>query len=522
MGRKTLKEGKTELLTAKLDFTSLVGETVLRFFLTKDLLIQEEPARDRDRQPIPLGDLAAWVSLIEVSIAEKNKVVVQGKVEGKAVFYSTAGPKEVGWGADEFSREADVPGALPGMTVTGHGRISFLDDSREPLETEGKWLYQLQIEIEVLLAVTDPQQLEIGVGAKNILPEQVVRGVISAEELVGEKSVPLTLTSELDFPEQLDYIKTLSCSLADYSYEKEKEGLLFKGELVTVIYFIAGKESGFQESRQPFSQQISFPLKKGAEVVFFPRVEYAAHDLLGKKARQRVYIDIYLRATRMIQQEALTDIREGEVKKEYLMLPRPAGIAREPLELMQRLAFPFPREITAGPCRLIKLEADVQENRVVVSGILEKTIFYIPAPERELAGEEEEKQWPLAIKMEEDFNRSLQLPGLEPGSSVVVYFSPVRTEFASVEAATLQVTHANLEAKAWETNEYPVVVPFRVPPETSIVIYAVHPGDTLLKVARMYGVKTSTIIKANSLSDETSPPAGSKLIIPLFYEGNTE
>ena len=42
---------------------------------------------------------------------------------------------------------------------------------------------------------------------------------------------------------------------------------------------------------------------------------------------------------------------------------------------MQRLAFPFPREITAGPSRLIKLEADVQENRVVVSGILEKQSF---------------------------------------------------------------------------------------------------------------------------------------------------
>ncbi|NLX90325.1 MAG: LysM peptidoglycan-binding domain-containing protein [Firmicutes bacterium] len=521
MGRKALKEGKIELLTAKLDFASLVGETVLRFFLTKDLLFQEEPARDKDRRPLPLGDLAAWVSLMEVNIAEKNKVVVQGKVEGKAVFYSTAGPKEVGWGADEFSKEADVPGALPGMTVNGHGRIFFLDDSREPLEEEGKWLYQLQIGIEILLTVSDPQQLEIGVGAKNILPEQVVRGVISAEELVGEKSVPLTLTSELDFPEQLDYIKTLSCSLADYSYEKEKEGLLFKGELVTVIYFIAGKERGFQESRQTFSQQIPFPLKKGAEVVFFPQVEYAAHDLLGKKARQRVYVDIYLRATRLVQQEVLTDIREGEVKKEYLMLPKPAGIAREPLELMQRLAFPFPREITAGPCRLIKLEADVQENRVVVSGILEKTIYYIPAPEREQAGEEEE-QWPLAIKMEEDFNRSLQLPGLEPGSSVIVYFSPGRTEFAAVEAATLQVTHAYLEAKAWETNEYSVVVPFRVPPETSLVIYAVHPGDTLLKIARLYGVKTSTIVRANNLSDEATPPAGSKLMIPLFYEGNNE
>ncbi len=517
MGRKSLKEGKTELLTTKLDFTSLVGETVLRFFLTKDLIIQEEPARDKDR-PIPLGDLAAWVSLLEVGIEEKNKVIIRGKVEGKAVFYSTAGPKEVGWGADEFSREADVPGALPGMTVNGHGRISFLEDNREPLEMDGKWLYRLQVEIEILLAVSDPQQMEIGVGVKNVPPEQVIRGVISAEELVGEKNVPLTQTRELDFPEQIDYIKTLSCSLVDYSYEKEKEGLLFKGELVTVIHFIAGKERGFKENRQTFSQQISFPLKKGVEVSLFPRVEYAAHDLLGKKARQRIYLDLFVRATRVVQQEVLTAIRESEVKKEYLVFPRTTGIAKETLELVQRLAFPYPREITAGPCRILELEADVQENKVVVSGVLEKTIFYLPAPERESAGGEEEEQWPLAIKLEEDFNRSLQLPGLEPGSSVAVYLSPGRTEFAPAEAATLQVTHALLEVKAWETDEYPVVVPFRVPPETSLVIYAVRPGDTLLKIARMYGVQTSTIIEANNLIDESAPQAGSKLLIPLFFK----
>lgn len=517
VGRKSLKEGKTELLTAKLDFTSLVGETVLRFCLTKDLLIQEEPARDKDRY-YPLGDLAAWISLLEVKIEEKNKVNVQGKVEGKAVFYSHAGAKELSWGPEDFSMDADVPGSLPGMAANGHGRISFLEGSSEPLEAEGKWLYQIQVEVEILLSVADPQQIEIGVGAKNIPPERVIRGVISSQELVREDIVPLTLTRELDFAEQLNYIKTLSCHLDDYSYEKGKGGLLFKGELVTVIYFIAGEERGFLENRQSISQQISFPLKNGMEVTLFPRVEYAAHDLLGKKARQRVYVDLFLRITRMFQQEILTDIRDSDIKKEYLFFPKPAGIAREPLELVQRLAFPYPKEITAGPCRLLKLEADVQENTVLISGVLEKTIYYLSAAEREPAGEGEEVQWPLAVKLEEDFNRSLQLPGLEPGSSVAVYCTPGRTEFAPAEAATLQVTHALLEAKAWESAEYPVVVPFRVPPETSLVIYAVRPGDTLLKIARMYGVTTAIIAAANDLIDEHSLPAGSKLLIPLYFQ----
>ncbi|HHU75368.1 MAG TPA: LysM peptidoglycan-binding domain-containing protein [Firmicutes bacterium] len=516
MGRKTLKEGKTELLTTRLDFTSLVGESVLRFFLTKDLIIEEGPAKDNDR-PIPLGDLSARVSLFEMGIEEKDKAFIQGKVEGRAVFYSAVGPREVGWETEDFFREAGVPGALPGMTVSGHGRITFLENSPEPLEAEGKWLYQLQMEVEILLAISDPQQLEIAVGAKNILPEQVTREVISAEELLGERDVSQILTSELDFPEQLNYIKTLSCSLADFSHEETKEGFLIKGEVAVMVYFVAGKERGFREDRLPFSQQVSFPLKKGAEAAFYPRVEYVSHDLLGKKARQRISLDIYLRVTHMIQQEVLADIREGEVKKEYLLLQKPLGVVREPLELVQRLTFPYPQEITAGPCRLMEFQVEIRENAVIASGVLEKTIYYVPAPERERGEGEEESQWPLAIKIEENFDRSLQLPGLKPGNSAMVYFDPGKTEFAPVEGATLQVTHAELMARTWEMNEYPVVIPYRVPPETSLVIYAVRKGDTLLKIARMYGVKTSTIIEANSLGDESPPPAGSKLLIPLFY-----
>ena len=90
MGRKSSKGEKLALLTTDLNFKMLVGETVFHFLIEKDLHIEEEPAR-RKGQPFPLGDVTARVSLIEAIIEEKDKVKLQGKVEGKAIFSSEPG-----------------------------------------------------------------------------------------------------------------------------------------------------------------------------------------------------------------------------------------------------------------------------------------------------------------------------------------------------------------------------------------------------------------------------------------------
>ena len=60
MGRSASKREQLDLLTTNYNYKMLVGETVLRFLLLKDLIIEEKPAREKGR-PFPLGDLAAWV-----------------------------------------------------------------------------------------------------------------------------------------------------------------------------------------------------------------------------------------------------------------------------------------------------------------------------------------------------------------------------------------------------------------------------------------------------------------------------
>ena len=60
MGRSTSKREQLDLLTTNFSYRMLVGENVVRFFFMKDLLLEDEPARDKGKA-FPLGDVQAVV-----------------------------------------------------------------------------------------------------------------------------------------------------------------------------------------------------------------------------------------------------------------------------------------------------------------------------------------------------------------------------------------------------------------------------------------------------------------------------
>lgn len=517
MGRSASKREHLDLLTTNFNYKMLVGETVLRFFLLKDLIVEEEPTREKGR-PFPLGDLAAWVSYSDAVIEEKDKIKLRGKVEGKAVFYSTHGPEEISWPEEEFYREVEMPGALPGMEVRAHGRICCLGEEEAPMEAEGKVLYQLKIEVEALLSVADPHQLNVAVGVKDVPAEKIKRGVITAEELLGEKVIPLTLNKEYEFEEELIFVKAINYYIKGFSWNPEDDGVSFRGELVTIFYYMTGELSGFRENRQQFSGKIDFAgLKKGVEVRLFPRVGYVTYRTDGKVAREAAFIDIFLRATRVIQQDVVCDVQDFAVKKELLLLPKSTGVLKDPLEIVQKLSFPYPREIAAEPDRLLFLDVTALEDKIEVAGTLEKNIYYLAGRNIDDPDEGEKELLPAVLKVKGDFQSTLSLPGAGKNTVTAVYINMDAAEFAPTENATLLVSRALLEVKTWEMQELSVVIPYPVPPGTSMVVYSARRGDTMLKIARSYGVPPEVISEANELGEDAVLEKGQKLLIPLFF-----
>ena len=164
------------------------------------------------------------------------------------------------------------------------------------------------------------------------------------------------------------------------------------------------------------------------------------------------------------------------------------------------------------------LRAMVEDDGIAVTGTLERHVYYIPEDDKGMdTPEEGAAQWPLSFKVEEPFRQQLHLPGARAGDTAVLYTGAGRCEFAPAEAATLQISHADLEIKVRQMEEYAIVVPSRVPPGTSIVIYTVKKEDNLLKISRNYGVKAAQLARANGLTEEEPLFAGQKLLIPRMF-----
>ena len=530
---RRLKKEKIDLLTTDLYYRVLVGESVLRFSFTVDLLVEDEPAREEGRV-FPLSNIVAEISPIVGGIVEKDKISIQGSLTGKAVFYGREGAKEYAWPEEEFYREAELKGALPGMELSARGRVVFTGEENSPLEAEGKLLYQLKIEIEVLLAVIDLQQLTVAVGAKDIAPERVSRAVLAVEELVAENAFQFDVTKETGFAEVPQYAGIVNCYLQDFSYEWGRQSIGLKGELVITASVLVGEKGSLQEIRQQFNHEVSFPEQReeGFKISLFPSIGRAVCNIDEKNVLYQVNIDVFARVTRSIQQEVISDIEGAAVKKEYLLLPKTLGIVKEPLELVQKLAFSYPRDIAAGFTRFQSLAVSPQEDRLSVSGQLEKKVYYLPAAERlpgigeeegpgtalETAAEMAEPVLPRVIKVEDDFLSDLYLPGSGPEVKTAAYFQPQGTEYVPTESDTLQISHLLLEIKAWQVQEVAVVVPSRVPAGTSMVIYAVKAGDTLLRIGRAYGLKPEVIAFANGLEEDADLEAGRRILIPLMFQ----
>lgn len=534
MGRTPLKKDKLELLTMDFEHKILVGEKVCRFLVENELLVTAAPLR-KAGQPLPLCNLAAWVRLVEVQVNGRDSVAVKGKVEGKSLFYSEEGPQEVFFEEQDFYKELDVPGAMPGMELGGHSRISYLGEEGPPLELEGKLLYKVKIEVEILLSVVDRQQLELAVGAKNISPEKLERQVIVFEELLQESAFPLTFSGELEFSGELSYLKVLSYYLSDLDWQQDKEKIQFQGNLVTLYFYKTTTGAGFGENRQYFKQEIHLPgLEKGDLVSLFPVVEYVACDLQGERARQRAYVDLFARVTRNVQQELLLEIEGVDTYKEFLLLPRAAGMTGEQLEIVQRIPLPYPQEIAAGASHVHGVQLQVEEDGVTVSGIMQRKVYYIPEQElEEVFGHEEfddqgeaidtesmdsneRESLPLSLNVEEPFQHYLHLPGVRSGAEALLYLKAGKCEYAPAEGATLQVSHTALDVKVRQVEEWTIVVPSRVPPGTSMVIYAVKKGDNLLRIARNYGIKPADLAESNGLAEDDLLTVGQKLLIPLM------
>ena len=181
-----------------------------------------------------------------------------------------------------------------------------------------------------------------------------------------------------------------------------------------------------------------------------------------------------------------------------IVFTRPVRKVREPVDAVVR-----------------NLTHEIIGNKVIVRGVLRKQLFAVDADTGAV----------FAQDVDESFVHFVDVPGAAPGMRAHV---TARVEFVSVEIrpggeTARQVTIIEIIVKVTRFIKKEIVSPIFPPvkpgfplpkPQPTGTIYVVRSGDSVWKIARMFGVSMESIIAANNLQNPNLIFPGQQLIIP--------
>jgi LysM repeat protein len=180
-----------------------------------------------------------------------------------------------------------------------------------------------------------------------------------------------------------------------------------------------------------------------------------------------------------------------------IIFPRQVRTVREPVDAQVR-----------------NIQHEIIPNKVIVRGVLDKQLFAVDA----------ETGVVFAQDVSENFVHFVDLPRASPGMRARV---TARVEFVNVEVnpggeTARQVTIIELRVKVTRFVKKEIVIspispslPIQpYPSKPTQKVYIVRSGDTVWKIANMFGVSMNAIIAANNLSNPNLIFPGQQLIIP--------
>ncbi|EEG76602.1 LysM peptidoglycan-binding domain-containing protein [Dethiobacter alkaliphilus] len=164
--------------------------------------------------------------------------------------------------------------------------------------------------------------------------------------------------------------------------------------------------------------------------------------------------------------------------------------------------------------RVRNLRHEIIPNKVIVRGVLHKQIMAVDA----------ETSVVFSQDVREDFVHFVDVPGASPGMRAHV---DARVEFVKVDIhpggeTARQVTIIEIRVKVTRPVKKDVVVspispphkPVKPPAKPEKRVYTVRSGDSVWKIANMFGVSMESIIRANNLQNPDLIFPGQQLIIP--------
>lgn len=470
----------------------------------------------------PVGRIV-WVKgtpIVQSTSIEQDRVYVQGAIDLTMVYVpetlegEPAGLRRVEWsGALPFDHDLDLIGAEREMISEVETEVLVCEWDLRP--------GQYSLDVDVILA-TKAKVFQVqtydAIGDVNIAkPIKLTTDGLILNPLPPSLLLPVKkeLTGILDLPGSADSpVKTI---LQMDAKVQVKERELTKGKLV--VRGVANIEALYEEEdltvkAERFTNVLPFELafEKGKieeEMVLQERLRASCEGHVvndGKNIRVELEIlgELALQKRQAVQ--VLTDLsapgNQVEVRKELVRLDsfvnakEQQGVVRGLLELNQQL--PPIRELLQSKAVAHLLDYEVDEDKLVLEGVLDLELFYLAH------SEEDTKPLHRGVFNEAiPFQQTIAIPGLEPGMQpgIVLEVLQVQPDLINRETVEIATTlRSSVQVVEYVELEIAVeAVEVSPPPEDppTLTYVFVQSGDTIWKLARQYYSSEEAILKAN-------------------------
>lgn len=294
-----------------------------------------------------------------------------------------------------FTVFIDCPGATNGMEAQVTGRIVKLTHHLE----FGQELVQRAI-LQFTVRVTEDCQVNVVLDPTGPL--------VKAECVIGETTKAITVENCVELDQRAIKIRDIQVALEDVVAEAGTDQVLLQGTLIKSIFYISEDDVElFQEERVPFTGIADVPGTEPDDNVSLKAQIVRVDRFLsnGTQVRQRITLSVFIKVTRTCELNVAEDAAGPQVIASRVVSTNTRQVLVENILDLNRPA----RKIQEIQARVEDVNIEVIPDKVVITGILHKQIFFV--------SEEE-----IVRHQGEDipFTTFVDLPGIVPGDTVTV------------------------------------------------------------------------------------------------------
>lgn len=304
---------------------------------------------------------------------------------------------------------------------------------------------------------------------------KITRRKFKVQHVVGENTTQVSLRSIVAFPVQVRKIMGVTAEVREINATPIVDKIIVEGLFHKQVGWVANVSAevggiNYIEGAvydlpvdERFTTFVDLPGATPDSIIDVDaRVEFVDHSDIpdaanGDEWQQTVILEIHVRATETMEVEVITDIQVPpgsgiEVIKEKVRIEDVLGEGEKQVNVMANINLPAgvnAVKIKSADAEVRNIRTEVLPNKVIVQGVLHKQVYYIDAATRQM----------FEFGFDEDFTTFVDLPGVEPRTSVTVkaMLEYVKFDLTSPTTAN-QSAIIKLVVRAVTTREISVVI----------------------------------------------------------------